>query len=357
MGWLRKRHERRRKKRVPWEELQDLLALEARQFEQAVAAIIRELGGRQVRVTGRSGDLSVDIAFRDGDGKSIAVQCKRYTPPARVGSVEVQQFIGMAKLHHKADAAIYVTTSDYTRGAFQLAAQHKDLSLINGLMLAELLANIFAAPGTTVLDPLGALKDSGLSAAQVAADARAGYAERGELRTRRDDQCQCRTSDIQWAGHREPDGRPILVCPYCERIATPEEMHEAMVRGAIGILEDVPGLEALRQAARERAEQRAITEEDVRLGLVTVRASIIERKREQAARIVLKQILGRTPTEKEVKALADAAPPEPETGHICSGCGGEMPWSRRLSAYWCQTCSHAEYPMADRTIRLMVPTT
>jgi hypothetical protein len=38
VGWLRKRRERRRKKRVPWEELQDLLALNAHQFEQAVAA-------------------------------------------------------------------------------------------------------------------------------------------------------------------------------------------------------------------------------------------------------------------------------------------------------------------------------
>ncbi|MGH3085557.1 MAG: DNA methyltransferase, partial [Gaiellaceae bacterium] len=91
--------------------------------------------------------------------------------------------------------------------------------------------------------------------------------------------------------------------------------------------------------------------------LVMVRASIIERKREQAARNALKQILGRTPTEKEVKALADAAPPEPETGHVCSACGGEMPWSKRLGAYWCLTCSHAEYPIAGRTIRLMVPTT
>jgi Restriction endonuclease len=310
-----------------------------------------------VRVTGRSGDLSVDITFRDGDGKSVAVQCKRYTPPARVGSVEVQQFLGMAKLHHKADAALYVTTSDYTRGALRLAAQHKDVTLINGLMLAELLANIFAAPGTSVLDPLGALRDAGLNAAQVAADARARYAESGELRAPQDDQCQCRTSDIQWAGHREPDGRPILVCPYCERVAAPEETHEAMVRGAVGILEEIPGLEPLRQAARERAELRAITEEDVRLGLVMVRASIIERKREQAARNALKQILGRTPTEQEVKALAAATPPGPQPGHICSGCGGEMTWSGRLGAYWCQACSHAEYPMADRTIRLMVPTT
>jgi len=123
-----------------------------------------------VRVTGRSGDLSVDITFRDGDGKSVAVQCKRYTPPARVGSVEVQQFLGMAKLHQNADSALYVTTSDHTRGALRLAAQHNDLTLINGLMLAKLLADISAAPGTTVLDPLGALRDGGLSAAQVAAD-------------------------------------------------------------------------------------------------------------------------------------------------------------------------------------------
>jgi hypothetical protein len=356
MGWWRQRQERLRKKRVPWEELQDLLGLSPRDFEEAVAAIIRELGGRQVRVTGRSGDLSVDITFRDGDGKAVAVQCKRYTPPNRVGSVEIQQFIGMAKLHHKADAAIYVTTSDYTRGALQLATQHKDLTLINGLALAEMLANVFAAPGTTVLDPLGALKDADLSATQVAADARARYAERGELREPSKEECQCHSSDIQWAGHREPDGRPILVCPYCERLATPEEMHEAMVRGSIGILEELPGLEPLRQAARARADQRAIAEEDVRLGLLTLRDSIIERKREQAAKNALLQILGRPPTEKEVKALAAAPPPPPEPSHLCSGCGGEMPWSRRLGAYWCQRCSHAEYPMAERLIRLMVPT-
>jgi Restriction endonuclease len=356
VGRIRRWRERRRKKRIPWEELEDLLALDPRQFEEAVAAIIRELGGRQVRITGRSGDLSVDITFRNGDGTSVAVQCKRYTPPTRVGSVEVQQFIGMAKLHHKADAAMYVTTSDYTRAARELARQHKDLTLIDGLMLAEVLANIFAAPGMHVLDPLGALKDSGHDAAQVAAEARARYAEAGELKELQEGQCQCWTADIQWAGHREPGGKRILVCPYCERIATPEEVHEAMISGGFGILEEVPGLEPLRRAVRERAEQRAIAEEDVRLGLVTVRASIIERKREQAARIALKQTLGRKPSEQEVRALTDAEAPPPEAGHVCSHCGREMPWSRRLDAYWCQTCSHAEYPIAGRIIRLMVPT-
>ena len=75
------------------------------------------------------------------------MQCKRYTPPNRVGSVELQQFIGMAKLHHKADVAMYVTTSDYTRGALKLAAQHEDLMLVNGLALAQMLANLWPRQG------------------------------------------------------------------------------------------------------------------------------------------------------------------------------------------------------------------
>lgn len=133
-------------------------------------------------------------------------------------------------------------------------------------------------------------------------------------------------------------------------------MHEAMVRGSIGIMEELPGLEPLRQAARQRDEQRSVAEEDVRFGLLLARDSVIQRKREQAARNALKQILGRKPTEKEVRALAMAPPPPPEAGHVCSGCGGDMPWSRRLGAYWCQPCSHAEFPMAERLIRLTVPT-
>ena len=249
----------------------------------------------------------MDITFRDGDGKPVAVQCKRYTPPHRVGSVEIQQFIGMAKLHHKADVALYVTTSDYTRGALKLAAQHNDLTLINGLALAELLANVFAAPGTTVLDPLGALKDAGLIQRRLRQMRAHG------MRIAESSASSMAASSAS-ATAPTSSGRPTVsrtadrsLCAYCERVATPEEMHEAMVRGAIGIMEEVPGLAPLRQAARVRTDERAIAEEDVRLGLFTVRESIIERKREQAARNALKQILGRKPSDKEVKALDGAA--------------------------------------------------
>jgi len=123
----------------------------------------------------------------------------------------------------------------------------------------------------------------------------------------------------------------VLLCPYCARIATPEEVHEAMIHGAVSFSEDVPGLELLRQAARRRAETKALAEEDVRFGLLFVRDSVIERKREQAARNALKQILGRKPTEREVNAPATSPPPDPEDDHGCSGCGGEMPWTRRLA--------------------------
>jgi restriction endonuclease Mrr len=168
---------------VPWEELEDLLALGPNEFEEAVAAILRELGFRRVRRTGGSGDLSVDITFRDKDSNLVAVQCKRYRPPNKVGSVEVQQFIGMAKLHHKAEVGMYVTTSDYTRSALQLAAQHGDIRLVNGLMLAEMLGNVLGAPGKEILDPRKALREAGLTAEELAEETRKRLDDHGEMTT------------------------------------------------------------------------------------------------------------------------------------------------------------------------------
>jgi hypothetical protein len=236
----------------------------------------------------------------------------------------------MVKLHHKADFGLFVTTSDFTRGALQLAAQHKELRLMKGLMLTEMLANIMGAEGKQVLDPEGALRLAGLTAMDLARETRERLAEQGRLKPAEEGLCHCQTNDIVWAGHREPDRRPVLVCPHCARIASPEEVHEAMIHGAISFSEEVPGLEPLRQAARARAEARAIAEQDVKLGLLNVREPVVERKREQAAWNALKQILGRKPTKREVKNLATSVPSDPVVDHTCSVCGGHMPWSKRL---------------------------
>ncbi len=57
----------------------------------------------------------------------------------RVGSREVQTFIGMMHVHHQAERGIFVTTSTLTAPAARLAAEHK-LEVIDGPALARLTA-------------------------------------------------------------------------------------------------------------------------------------------------------------------------------------------------------------------------
>jgi restriction system protein len=117
--------------------LEELLALSPAAFEAAVARILRQRGYREVSVVGGPGDLAADILCRDGQGRSVAVQCKRKAPGQRVGSAEMQQFIGMIAVHHQADGGIYVTTSSFTRPAAGLAGAH-GITLIDGEALARM---------------------------------------------------------------------------------------------------------------------------------------------------------------------------------------------------------------------------
>lgn len=117
--------------------LGELLLLTPAQFEHSIANLLVDLGFKGVRRTGKAGDLGVDILCRDGQGQSVAVQCKRYAPGARVGSQDIQTFIGMIAVHHGADRGIFVTTAGYTRPAIDLANQHQ-IRVIDGQELARL---------------------------------------------------------------------------------------------------------------------------------------------------------------------------------------------------------------------------
>ena len=117
--------------------LQGFLALSPAGFEEAVAALLRRLGYRRVRVVGGAGDLCADIVCRGRAGEAVIVQCKRYAPGHPVGSAEVQRVIGMAFVHHRAAGAIFATTSDFTLAARNLARGHH-IELINGRRLVEL---------------------------------------------------------------------------------------------------------------------------------------------------------------------------------------------------------------------------
>ena len=123
--------------------LGDLLACTPHEFERRVGDILAETGYRSVTWVGGAGDLAADLTCRDQSGKTVVVQCKRYAPGNQVGSPAIQQFIGMMAVHHKADKGVYVTTSEYSRPAIDLARRH-GITLIGGRDLTDLVHKIQA---------------------------------------------------------------------------------------------------------------------------------------------------------------------------------------------------------------------
>jgi restriction endonuclease Mrr len=121
--------------------LKNLKAMSPKEFEYTTAEILRRLGYKDVKVIDGSGDLGVDIlAYKDG--KKVAVQCKKYISK-KVTSPEIQLFIGMMITEYKADKGLYVTTSYYTKDAYNLAMKHKDkLEIWTGRTLAEILLRL-----------------------------------------------------------------------------------------------------------------------------------------------------------------------------------------------------------------------
>jgi restriction system protein len=101
----------------------DYDALDADEFEQAVAALCERDGCTEVEVVGGAGDLGADVVAVTPDGRRLVVQCKRYGAEHRVGSQDLQRFGGTCYTVHEADLAVLVTTSDFTAPAVEYAEQ------------------------------------------------------------------------------------------------------------------------------------------------------------------------------------------------------------------------------------------
>ncbi|MFH8798284.1 restriction endonuclease [Streptomyces sp. NPDC017936] len=104
-------------------ELLDYGALDAEEFEHAVAGLCERDGCTGVEVVGGAGDLGADVLAVAPDGRRLVVQCKRYCDTNRVGSQDLQRFGGTCYTVHEADVAIIVTTSDFTAPAAEYAEQ------------------------------------------------------------------------------------------------------------------------------------------------------------------------------------------------------------------------------------------
>lgn len=123
-----------------------LLSLTPREFELTIVSLLQAYGYRQVQHTGSSGDLAADLHAISPQGEYVVVQCKRYAPGQRVGSPDIQKFLGMVTIHHRAQRGIFVTTSSFTAPAQALAQQHH-VELIDGQQLTAMFAQVNGADG------------------------------------------------------------------------------------------------------------------------------------------------------------------------------------------------------------------
>ncbi|MFD6279674.1 restriction endonuclease [Streptomyces sp. NPDC060209] len=101
----------------------DYAAMDPYDFEEAVAALCGRDGCLDVEVVGGAGDLGADVVATTPDGRSLVVQCKRYTDGNKVGSQDLQRFGGTCYAVHGAEAAVVVTTGEFTEPALEYAEQ------------------------------------------------------------------------------------------------------------------------------------------------------------------------------------------------------------------------------------------
>ena len=107
------------------------IPLDGIDFEYWCAACLEEQGWA-VRVSKASGDQGVDIEAMK-DGKSVAIQCKRYTQP--IGNKAVQEaYAGM--VHYRASAACVIGTGGFTPSAQELS-QSTGVILIDADSIGE----------------------------------------------------------------------------------------------------------------------------------------------------------------------------------------------------------------------------
>ena len=90
-------------------------------FEEFLGKLFRRMGYESV-VTPASGDYGIDLLVKK-DNQTVAVQAKRYSESNVVGIKAVQEALG-GKSYYKADKAMVITTSSFTKNAQNLAKEN-----------------------------------------------------------------------------------------------------------------------------------------------------------------------------------------------------------------------------------------
>lgn len=106
--------------------LAEVDAMTGTEFEELVASLCRRDGCTEVRRVGGSHDNGADVLGRLPDSRTMVVQCKRYAPGSTIASRELRDLLG-AKVHFRADVAVFVTTTRFSRPSEKFAVEHGEV--------------------------------------------------------------------------------------------------------------------------------------------------------------------------------------------------------------------------------------
>ncbi len=127
-----------------------ILSKNPREFEKLVVQLLQKMGyGGQIKNSGQvtqySNDKGIDGIIREdilGFGR-INIQAKRYAIENKVPREDIQKFVGALAVA-QSDKGVFITTSDFTKGAYEYAQSlnfSTKIVLINGDKLAEYIYN------------------------------------------------------------------------------------------------------------------------------------------------------------------------------------------------------------------------
>lgn len=138
------------RKSVFREIIDTILSKNPREFEKLVVQLLQKMGyGAEIKnagqVTQYSNDKGIDGIIREdilGFGR-INIQAKRYAIANKVPREDIQKFVGALAVA-QSDKGVFITTSDFTKGAYEYCESlnfSTKIVLINGEKLAEYIYN------------------------------------------------------------------------------------------------------------------------------------------------------------------------------------------------------------------------
>lgn len=134
------------KKSVYRDIIDTILSKTPREFEKLVVQLLQKMGyGGEIQdsgmITQYTKDKGIDGIIKEdilGFGR-IHIQAKRYAIETHIQRDDIQKFVGALAVA-QSDKGVFITTSDFTKGAYEYVASLNSTAkivLINGIKLAE----------------------------------------------------------------------------------------------------------------------------------------------------------------------------------------------------------------------------